>query len=162
MRLLRDPLLWLIVLYGALAGLPHSAGLFSWLFPQLPRPLYLQESFWALTLAHFYLVGVSSLVAIVLGIGLGIIVTRPFGLEFRALVETIAAVGQTFPPVAVLAVAVPVMGFGKEPAIIALILYGWLPVLQGTLAGIGAVPDGVKEVARGVGMSRWQILWPPR
>lgn len=160
MRLLRDPLLWLIVLYGALlAGLPHSAGLFSWLFPQLPRPLYLQESFWALTLAHFYLVGVSSLVAIVLGIGLGIIVTRPFGLEFRALVETIAAVGQTFPPVAVLAVAVPVMGFGKEPAIIALILYGWLPVLQGTLAGIGAVPDGVKEVARGVGMSRWQILW---
>ena len=34
-----------------------------------------------------------------------------------------------------------------------------MPVLQGTLAGIGAVPDGVKEVARGVGMSRWQILW---
>lgn len=160
MRLLRDPLLWLILLYGALlVGLPYSVGLFSWLFPQLPRPLYQQESFWALTVAHFYLVGVSSLVAIVLGIGLGIVVTRPFGLEFRALVETIAAVGQTFPPVAVLAVAVPAIGFGKEPAIIALILYGWLPVLQGTLAGIGAVPGSVKEVARGVGMSGWQTLW---
>jgi hypothetical protein len=43
-------------------------------------------------------------------------------------VETIAAIGQTFPPVAVLAIAVPVMGFGQEPAIIALILYGVLPV----------------------------------
>ncbi len=98
MRLLRDPLLWLILLYGALlVGLPYSAGLFSWLFPQLPRPLYQQESFWALTVAHFYLVGVSSLVAIVLGIGLGIVVTRPFGLEFRALVETSRRWARRFP-----------------------------------------------------------------
>lgn len=49
------------------------------------------------------------------------------------MVETIAAVGQTFPPVAVLAIAVPVMGFGPEPAIIALILYGVLPILQATI-----------------------------
>ncbi|WP_155729615.1 ABC transporter permease, partial [Cronobacter sakazakii] len=66
--------------------------------------------------------------------------------------------GQTFPPVAVLAIAVPVLGFGREPAIVALILYGLLPVLQGTLAGLSAVPEDVKEVARGVGMSRAQIL----
>jgi osmoprotectant transport system permease protein len=51
----------------------------------------------------------------------GIAVTRPAGREFRPLVETIAAIGQTFPPVAVLAIAVPVMGFGQQPAIIALI-----------------------------------------
>lgn len=51
------------------------------------------------------------------------------------------AAGQTFPPVAVLAIAVPVMGFGEKPAIIALLLYGLLPILQGTLAGIGAVPQ---------------------
>jgi len=51
-----------------------------------------------------------------------------------------------------------VMGFGREPAIVALILYGLLPVLQGTLAGLSAVPEDVKEVARGVGMSRTQIL----
>lgn len=49
--------------------------------------------------------------------------------------ETIAAIGQTFPPVAVLAMAVPVLGFGWLPALIALALYGILPVLQGTLAG---------------------------
>lgn len=159
MKLIRDPLLWLMALFIALlVGLPHSEGLFSALFPQLPRPVYQQESFLALTLAHFWLVGVSSLVAIVLGVGAGILVTRPAGREFRSLVETIAAIGQTFPPVAVLAIAVPVMGFGQQPAIIALILYGVLPILQGTLAGLAAVPAGVASVAEGMGMNRWQRL----
>ncbi|SCB97393.1 ABC transporter permease [Kosakonia oryziphila] len=159
MRLLRDPLLWLIALFVALLlWLPHSAALFSALFPQLPRPVYQQESFVSLAAAHFALVGISSAIAIVLGIGVGIAVTRPAGREFRPLAETIAAVGQTFPPVAVLAIAVPVMGFGKEPAVIALVLYGILPILQGTLAGIAAVPESVQSVAQGMGMSAWQRL----
>ena len=54
---------------------------------------------------------------------------------------------------AVLAVAVPVMGFSEQPAIIALVLYGLLPILQGTLAGIESVPPATREIARGVGMS---------
>ena len=91
------------------------------------------------------------------GRGAGIVVTRP-GEEFRPLVETIAAIGQTFPPVAVLAIAVPVIGFGQQPAIIALILYGVLPVLQGTLAGIASVPASVLSVAEGMGMSSGQRL----
>ncbi|UXY12564.1 ABC transporter permease [Kosakonia sp. ML.JS2a] len=160
MTYLRDPLLWLVALFIALLlWLPHSAGIFSALFPQLPRPVYLQESFLALTAAHFSLVAVSSVIAIVMGVGVAVAVTRPAGREFRPLAETIAAVGQTFPPVAVLAIAVPVMGFGKEPAIIALVLYGVLPILQGTLAGIAAVPDGVQSVAQGMGMSGAQRLW---
>lgn len=159
MKAFRDPLFWLIATFVALLLLlPHSAALFSALFPQLPRPLYQQETFLALTIAHFELVGISSLLAIVLGVGAGIVVTRPWGSEFRPLVETIAAVGQTFPPVAVLAIAVPVIGFGQEPAIIALVLYGVLPILQGTLAGMAAVPQGVQDVARGMGMSNVQRL----
>lgn len=133
MKRLCDPLLWLIVLFLLLLfGLPYSQPLFGALFPDLPRPVYQQESFAALALAHFWLVGISSLFAIVAGVGAGIAVTRESGKEFRPLVETIAAVGQTFPPVAVLAIAVPVMGFGQQPAIIALILYGVLPILQAT------------------------------
>ncbi|WP_313626329.1 ABC transporter permease [Kosakonia sp.] len=159
MKILRDPLLWLMALFVALlVWLPHSAALFSTLFPQLPRPVYLQESFISLTVAHFSLVAVSSVIAIVLGGGAGIAVTRSAGREFRPLAETIAAVGQTFPPVAVLAIAVPVMGFGKQPAIIALVLYGVLPILQGTLAGIASVPESVQSVAKGMGMSAWQRL----
>lgn len=157
MKMLRDPLFWLIALFVALIfWLPYSQPLFAALFPQLPRPVYQQESFAALALAHFWLVGISSLFAVIIGTGAGIAVTRPWGAEFRPLVETIAAVGQTFPPVAVLAIAVPVIGFGLQPAIIALILYGVLPVLQATLAGLGAIDASVTEVAKGMGMSRGQ------
>lgn len=159
MRLVRDPLLWLIAVFIALLfAMPYSAGLFGWLFPELARPMYQQESFSALALAHLTLVGISSLVAVIIGLGLGIAVTRPAGMEFRSLVETIAAAGQTFPPVAVLAIAVPVMGFGQQPAIVALVLYGLLPIVQGTLAGLGAVPEATREIAFGAGMSRWQVL----
>lgn len=160
MNILRDPLLWLVIIFIALLfGLPYSEPLFHTLFPEQSRPLYQQESFIALTLAHFWLVGVSSLVAIVLGVGSGIAVTRDSGKEFRPLVETLAAMGQTFPPVAVLAIAVPVMGFGQQPAVIALILYGVLPILQGTLAGLSSLPAGVRSVAQGMGMSSTQRLF---
>ncbi|WP_220710382.1 ABC transporter permease [Enterobacter cancerogenus] len=159
MKWMRDPLPWLVGLFLVLLwAMPYSAGLFSTLFPGLPRPVYQQESFINLALAHAWLVILSSVVAIVIGVGAGIAVTRPSGKEFRPLVETIAAIGQTFPPVAVLAIAVPVMGFGQVPAIVALILYGVLPILQGTLAGIASVPGSVLSVAEGMGMSAWQRL----
>jgi osmoprotectant transport system permease protein len=160
MKVLRTSLFWLLALFIALlAALPYSEALWAWLFPELDRPLYQQDSFASLALAHLGLVGVSSLLAAAMGISAGVAVTRPAGREFRPLAETLAAVGQTFPPVAVLAVAVPVLGFGQAPALIALVLYGLLPVLQGTLAGMAAVPAGVREVANGVGMSAWQRLW---
>jgi osmoprotectant transport system permease protein len=66
--------------------------------------------------------------------------------------------GQTFPPVAVLAVAVPVVGFGELPALIALALYGMLPVLHATMAGLQSVPVAVRQSADGMGMSPWQRL----
>jgi len=159
MRWLRDPLWWLVALFIALLlALPHSGGLFAHWFPQLERPLYQQDSFAQLALAHIQLVVISSLLATLIGVGAGILVTRGAGREFRSLVETLVAAGQTFPPVAVLAIAVPVIGFGDRPAVIALLLYGLLPILQGTLAGISAVPASAREIAEGVGMSAWQIL----
>lgn len=159
MRWSRDPLLWLIAVFIALLVLlPYSQPLFASWFPELDRPMYRQDSFLQLALAHIELVAVSSLFAVIVGMGAGIFVTRPAGKEFRSLIETLVAAGQTFPPVAVLAIAVPIMGFGEKPAILALCLYGLLPILQGTLAGIGAVPASAREIAEGVGMSSWQIL----
>ncbi|KYI73590.1 osmoprotectant uptake system permease, partial [Salmonella enterica subsp. enterica serovar Typhimurium] len=75
------------------------------------------------------------------------------------LVVTFAAVGLTFPPGAGLAIAVPCMCFGQQPAIIALFLYGVLPILLATLAGRGAVPASVLSVASCMGMSRRQQLY---
>lgn len=77
MKRLADPLLWLVTLFLILlVGLPHSQTLFSSLFPELPRPVYQQESFTALALSHFTLVGISSLIAVLIGVGAGIAVTR--------------------------------------------------------------------------------------
>ena len=70
-------------------------------------------------------------VSLVVGVAAGLFVTRRAGREFRPLVETLVAIGQTVPPVAVLALAVPLIGFGALPALIALALYGLLPIVRG-------------------------------
>ena len=96
----------------------------------------------------------SSLVAV----GLGILVTRPSGAEFLPLSRTLVNVGQTFPPVAVLAVAVPLVGFGLKPTLIALFAYGLLPIFENTMVGLKTVPAAVLEAASGMGMSARQRL----
>ena len=158
-RALRDPLTWVVLLLLALLwALPRGQAFFAFLFPWLERPIYAQESFLSLAGAHLALVGASSAVACLIGVTAGIVVTRPIGAEFRAMVTAIVTIGQTFPPVAVLAVAVPVMGFGALPALIALLLYGLLPILENTVAGLGAVPEAVRDAARGIGMSDAAML----
>ena len=154
-RLLQWTLALLVLL---VFGLPWLKPLFAALFPALERPVYAQDSFFRLTVAHLQLVGLSSAVAVMAGVAAGIFATRSVGREFRPLIETVVSVGQTFPPVAVLAVAVPLVGFGEAPALMALALYGLLPVLQGTLAGLASVPPAAREAAEGLGMSPWQRL----
>ena len=90
---------------------------------------------------------------------LAVLVTRPAGREFLPLARTITSVGQTFPPVAVLALAVPIMGFGAGPTLVALFLYGLLPVFENTLAGLTTQPANVAEAARGMGLTHRQRLW---
>jgi osmoprotectant transport system permease protein len=90
---------------------------------------------------------------------LGIFVTRPAGREFRAMLGAVAAIGQSIPPVAVLAIAVPTLGYGAEPTFIALALYGFLPIVANVIAGIEGVPAAVREAAEGMGLSPLQILW---
>ena len=160
MKSLRDPLPWALAALLALTfGLPHLKPLFAALYPALDRPMYEQDSFAALLRSHLAIVAASSAVAVAVGLAAGIAVTRQLGREFRPLVETVMAIGQTVPPVAVLAIAVPLIGFGALPAVIALALYGVLPVLRATLAGLESVPAGVRESADGLGMGSLQRLW---
>ncbi|MDP3083791.1 MAG: ABC transporter permease [Rubrivivax sp.] len=156
----REPLPWALAALLLLAtGMPRLEPVFAALFPALARPLYEQDSFLALLGAHAALVGLSSLVAVGIGVLAAWSVTRPAGAAFRPLLETLVAIGQAVPPVAVLALAVPVIGFGDWPALVALTLYGLLPIVRGTLAGIESVPTAVLEAADGLGLSRWQRLW---
>lgn len=160
-----DPLPWaLLALVGLTLGMSSLKPLFAAGFPALDRPMYEQDSFLALMLSHIGLVAVSSLVSVLLGWAAGVFATRPAGRAFRPLIETIVAIGQTIPPVAVLAIAAPLIGFGETPALIALALYGLLPVVQQTLAGLGSVPEDVLDAATGLGMTPaqrlWQVEWP--
>ena len=100
----------------------------------------------------------ASLAASFLGIGLAIFVTRPAGRDFRPIVSALATVGQAFPPAAVLALAVPALGFGPRPTIVALFLYGLLPVIDNAIAGLEGVPAAVRDAAEGMGLSPWQLL----
>jgi osmoprotectant transport system permease protein len=107
---------------------------------------------------HLILVGVSSLLAVAFGIGTGVAVTRPWGRQFLPVAERLAAVAQTFPPAAVLALSVPALGFGIKPTIVALFLYSILPILRNTMGGISTVPADVIEAAGGMSMTPLQVL----
>lgn len=149
----------LVLLLALAYGMPALKPLFARAFPELLSPLYPLDSFVALLYAHAGLVLGSSLISVAVGTLAALAVTRQAGRDFRPLLENLVAMGQTVPPVAVLAIAVPLIGFGLAPALIALSLYGLLPVVQGTLAGIDSVSAEVLEAARGLGMSRSQRLW---
>jgi osmoprotectant transport system permease protein len=138
--------------------MPSLRPAFAWAFPSTEPSVYERESFLVLFLSHAALVGASSLVSTVAGVGLGVFVTRPAGRDFRAIANALAAIGQTFPPAAVLAIAVPMAGFGSLPTLIALILYGLLPIIENAIAGLEGVPRPVREAAEGIGLSPLQVL----
>lgn len=147
------------LLLALACGMPALEPLFAWAFPELQSTMYPLDSFVALLAAHAGLVLVSSLISVAIGVAAALAVTRRSGRDFRPLLESVVAMGQTVPPVAVLAIAVPLIGFGTVPALIALSLYGLLPVVQGTLAGLDAVPADILDAAQGLGMSAMQRLW---
>lgn len=108
---------------------------------------------------HLQMVGIAELLAIGIGVPLGILVTRP-GLKGLAtpIVGT-ANVGQTIPSLAVIAIMAPLLGYGFNSAIIALFIYSLLPVLRNAYAGINDIDPAIIESAKGMGMSRAQIAW---
>ena len=154
-----SPLFWVALLLAAIVPLmPWSGPLFAWAFPGVEPPVYERLSFVELLLSHATLVGAASLISTVVGAGLGVFVTRPAGRDFRAIVNAIASIGQTFPPAAVLAIAVPMVGFGTLPTLLALMLYGLLHIVENTIAGLESVPPPVREIAEGMGLSPLQVL----
>ena len=121
--------------------------------------LYNRASLLSLTLSHLGAVAIAIGAATVVGIGAAILVTRPIGAEFLPLARSVVNIGQTFPPVAVLALAVPIVGFGEEPTLIALFLYGLLPIFENALTGLSRLPPAIIDAANGMGMTEMQRLW---
>lgn len=117
------------------------------------------KEIWLRTGEHLVLVGIAIGVAIAIGFPLGILITRRPKLAKPIL--GFANVIQTIPSLAIFGflLSVPLLGgIGKIPAIVALILYGLLPIIRNTYTGITSVEPAIREVARGMGMNDWQIL----
>lgn len=107
---------------------------------------------------HLILVFTSMALALAVGIPSGILLSRPAARRFAEYVMQIFNIGNTLPPLAVLALAMVIIGIGDRPAIIALFLASLLPIVRNTYAGLCSVPASLIEAAKGIGMTRWQQL----
>ena len=165
MRSRRNAVRLSVVVLAAAAFMAFVAAPGAWesllgtLVPSARTLLYPRTSLLELTLQHLALVVASSSLTVLIGIPLGIWVTRPAGRDFKPIVEAAVDLGQTFPPVAVLALAAPALdALGFLPTLVALFVYGLFPVVSNTIAGIDSVPADVVDAARGVGMAPLQVL----
>jgi osmoprotectant transport system permease protein len=112
-----------------------------------------------LTLEHLWMVGVSTLIAVAVGIPLGILIARKPVL--RTPVIATANIIQTIPSLALFGFLLPAPWIGERAgrlAILALTLYALLPLIRNTYAGIEGVDRAVIEAARGMGLTDWQLL----
>ncbi|MGD8697709.1 MAG: ABC transporter permease [Gemmatimonadales bacterium] len=115
--------------------------------------------FLSLTLEHLFLVAASTGIAILIGVPLGILLTRRPRLGPPVL--GLANVFQTIPSLALFGLLIPIPvlgGVGARTAILALILYALLPIIRNTYTGIQGVDPSVREAGRGMGMTDRQLL----
>jgi len=112
------------------------------------------------TVEHIWLVGIAMLIAVAIGVPLGILVARRPWLS-KPILGT-ANVAETIPSLALFGFLLPVPWLGDRAArlaIAALALYALLPIIRNTAAGIASVDPAVSEAARGMGMTSRQILF---
>ena len=113
-----------------------------------------------LTEEHLWIVGISTLLAVAIGVPLGILITRKPRL--RKPVIAVANIIQTVPSLALFGFLLPAPWFGERAgrlAILALMLYALLPMIRNTYAGITGVDRAIVEAARGMGLTDWQLLY---
>ncbi|MBA3830194.1 MAG: ABC transporter permease/substrate-binding protein [Taibaiella sp.] len=109
------------------------------------------------TVTHIGLTFISLLIAVAIGLPLGIVIARR--QKFAGFVLGIAGVLQTIPSIALLGFLIPILGIGPKPAIAALFLYALLPIIRNTYTGIIGVDTAITEAATGMGMRPNQVLW---
>jgi osmoprotectant transport system permease protein len=128
------------------------------LFPTSDPLIYQRSPMSDLMLQHLILVAIGATLAISVGVIAGLLIVSPIGRPFRDLVLRMANFGQSIPSIALMAILVPLVGYGTEPVIIALVVFSILPVMVNTVAGIEGVPEPVIDAGRGMGMTRQERL----
>ncbi|MCG8604414.1 ABC transporter permease subunit [bacterium] len=125
-----------------------------------PRKAFVSESKWQLlvrrTLTHLMLTTLALLVALSVAIPIGVLIYRK--RRFSQPVIYLAGLLQTVPSIALLAFMIPLFGIGVKPAIAALILYAFLPILRNTYVALSSIDPVLKKVSLGIGLTTWQRL----
>lgn len=152
---------WGVLVWPGLLLICLIPGVLPWLLQGLSpgERLSFAPPLWQLTLTHLALVLLATATAVLLGVPLAVLVTRPGREALRQLTETLVGLGQTVPTFAILALAVPALGFGWAPTLLGLIVYGLVPVVSNGVAGLLSVDRGILDAARGMGMTGRQRLW---
>ncbi len=96
-------------------------------------------------------------IAIIVGVAIGIVISR--NKAVAGVVMSIADIIQTIPSLALLAVLMMVFGLGNTPAVVALFMYSFLPIVRNTYVGITGVDKSLTEAGTGMGMTRLQLLF---
>lgn len=120
---------------------------------------FLHQYGWQLlqkTWEQLYISFIALALGIIVAVPLGIFITRYH--KTARVVIAIASMLQTVPSLALLALMIPFFGVGKIPAIIALFIYSLLPILRNTYIGMTRVNPDIIDAAKGLGMTRWQII----
>ncbi|RJE89450.1 ABC transporter permease [Paracoccus onubensis] len=112
-----------------------------------------------LTKQHLVLVCSSGFAAILIGVPVGVLLSRPSMEKYAESIMQIFNVGTTIPTLAVVALSMTILGIGFPPAFFGLFVASLLPIIRNTYAGLLTVPAHLKEAATGMGMTRQQILW---
>lgn len=119
-----------------------------------------RQEFIELIAQHLFLVAVSTGIALLVGVPLGILLTR--APRLRPPVLGLANIFQTIPSLALFGFLIPIPfigGIGARTAIVALVLYALLPIIRNTYTGIQGIDPAVREAGRGMGMSDRQLLF---
>ncbi|MBY4729850.1 ABC transporter permease [Cupriavidus pauculus] len=107
---------------------------------------------------HLRLVAISMALALLTGVPAGIVLSRPCMRRWADRLMQVFNIGNTVPSLAVLALALAVLGIGERPAILALWLASLLPIVRNTYEGLRTVSPALQEAARGIGMTPCQRL----
>ncbi len=112
---------------------------------------------WAID--HLIIIGVAISIALVIGLVIGIYISVPGREALADTVLYLAEIIMTIPSLAVIAIMAPILGFGFQSAIVALFVYGLLPIVRNSYTSIKNIDPAIIEAAKGMGMSRRQIAW---
>lgn len=110
-----------------------------------------------LLLEHIELTAIAVALAILIGVPIGILIS--YVKKLNKPILAISSVIQAIPSMALLGFAIPLLGIGSLPSVVIVILYSLLPIIKNTFTGISNINEQTIESAKGIGLTKWQILF---